>query len=185
MNITKEYLVRNLDSWCKSVDMNGSLTLWQVPSVHALRNHARHEGKRMRGQEKKNRVRNSMNINVGFKECSQATSIREGDVGFERHAAPRSSIVVTVTMKRRTLTRLTIQSATRFRGIVLRRLSICCVIMSKMWSRIGGRDNYFYCDRCGSYYSNALKNGHPCVENAMHRNFMHQNFISEFYIGIL
>lgn len=36
--------------------------------------------------------------------------------------------------------------------------------------RIGGRDNFFHCDRCGSCYSNALQNGHPCVENAMHQN---------------
>ena len=36
--------------------------------------------------------------------------------------------------------------------------------------RIGGRDNYFHCDTCGSCYSLALKGNHQCVERAMHQN---------------
>ncbi|CAK9263233.1 unnamed protein product [Sphagnum jensenii] len=36
--------------------------------------------------------------------------------------------------------------------------------------RGGGRDNFFHCDRCGCCYSNALQNGHPCVEKSMHQN---------------
>uniref|UniRef100_A0A7C9A5B4 RING-type domain-containing protein n=1 Tax=Opuntia streptacantha TaxID=393608 RepID=A0A7C9A5B4_OPUST len=36
--------------------------------------------------------------------------------------------------------------------------------------RIGGRENFFHCYKCGCCYSIILKNSHPCVEGAMHHD---------------
>jgi len=36
--------------------------------------------------------------------------------------------------------------------------------------RIGGRENFFHCFKCGCCYSTILKNGHSCVEKAMHHD---------------
>ncbi|KAJ1689450.1 hypothetical protein LUZ63_013605 [Rhynchospora breviuscula] len=36
--------------------------------------------------------------------------------------------------------------------------------------RIGGRENFFHCFKCGCCYSIVLKNGHSCVEKAMHHD---------------
>lgn len=36
--------------------------------------------------------------------------------------------------------------------------------------RIGGHTNFFHCQRCGCCYANVLKDGHACVERAMHHN---------------
>merc|ERR1712039_273554 len=35
---------------------------------------------------------------------------------------------------------------------------------------MGGRDNYFHCDTCGSCYPKEIQGSHTCVENAMHQN---------------
>uniref|UniRef100_A0A7N0TAV0 Uncharacterized protein n=2 Tax=Kalanchoe fedtschenkoi TaxID=63787 RepID=A0A7N0TAV0_KALFE len=36
--------------------------------------------------------------------------------------------------------------------------------------RIGGKENFFHCDKCRCCFSILLKNGHPCVEGAMHHD---------------
>ncbi|PHT59524.1 hypothetical protein CQW23_01887 [Capsicum baccatum] len=36
--------------------------------------------------------------------------------------------------------------------------------------RIGGAENFFHCSKCRCCYSVLLKNGHPCVEGAMHHD---------------
>ncbi|XP_022749570.1 probable E3 ubiquitin-protein ligase RZFP34 isoform X2 [Durio zibethinus] len=36
--------------------------------------------------------------------------------------------------------------------------------------RIGGRENFFHCYKCGCCYSILPKNSHPCVEGAMHHD---------------
>ncbi|TVU35296.1 hypothetical protein EJB05_17180 [Eragrostis curvula] len=36
--------------------------------------------------------------------------------------------------------------------------------------KIGGRENFFHCSRCGCCYSTVLKNCHACVEGAMHHD---------------
>ncbi|CAJ2654523.1 unnamed protein product [Trifolium pratense] len=36
--------------------------------------------------------------------------------------------------------------------------------------RTGGKDNFFHCKRCGCCYSKEIKEGHHCVERAMHHN---------------
>lgn len=36
--------------------------------------------------------------------------------------------------------------------------------------RTGGSENFFHCYKCGCCYSTLLKNGHPCVEGAMHQD---------------
>ncbi|KAJ7981065.1 RING finger and CHY zinc finger protein [Quillaja saponaria] len=36
--------------------------------------------------------------------------------------------------------------------------------------RTGGEENFFHCKKCGCCYSNIMKDGHQCVERAMHHN---------------
>ncbi|XP_057720465.1 probable E3 ubiquitin-protein ligase RZFP34 isoform X1 [Arachis stenosperma] len=36
--------------------------------------------------------------------------------------------------------------------------------------RTGGRENFFHCYKCGCCYSILLKDGHPCIEGAMHHD---------------
>ncbi|KAJ7947884.1 RING finger and CHY zinc finger protein [Quillaja saponaria] len=36
--------------------------------------------------------------------------------------------------------------------------------------RTGGEENFFHCKKCGCCYSNFMKDGHRCVERAMHHN---------------
>lgn len=36
--------------------------------------------------------------------------------------------------------------------------------------RTGGKDNFFHCNKCGCCYSKLIKDGHHCVEQAMHHN---------------
>ncbi|XP_023524321.1 probable E3 ubiquitin-protein ligase RZFP34 isoform X1 [Cucurbita pepo subsp. pepo] len=38
------------------------------------------------------------------------------------------------------------------------------------FDRIGGRENFFHCHKCGCCYSAILKNSHPCIEGAMHHD---------------
>ncbi|KAK7396848.1 hypothetical protein VNO78_18009 [Psophocarpus tetragonolobus] len=41
------------------------------------------------------------------------------------------------------------------------------VIFAVLIFRVGGRDKFFHCKKCGSCYSVSLQNNHSCVENSM------------------
>ncbi|XP_024394323.1 zinc finger protein BRUTUS-like At1g18910 isoform X4 [Physcomitrium patens] len=116
-----------------------------------------------------------------------------GDVKFVLPAAMKSSIVGIVTMTQRVSMRRMIHNATRLIGASWKRLSVPCAITSKMCNKfvkivasvwasifapsassltmiIGGRDNFFHCDRCGCCYSVELRERHTCVEKSMHQD---------------
>ncbi|TVU47043.1 hypothetical protein EJB05_06621, partial [Eragrostis curvula] len=39
-----------------------------------------------------------------------------------------------------------------------------------LFNRVGGKDNFFHCNKCGSCYSTTLREKHCCIENSMKNN---------------
>uniref|UniRef100_A0A7I4B0K0 CHY-type domain-containing protein n=1 Tax=Physcomitrium patens TaxID=3218 RepID=A0A7I4B0K0_PHYPA len=104
-----------------------------------------------------------------------------------RHCHNDAKCIFRVSMRRM------IHNATRLIGASWKRLSVPCAITSKMCNKfvkivasvwasifapsassltmiIGGRDNFFHCDRCGCCYSVELRERHTCVEKSMHQD---------------
>ncbi|CAL5371883.1 unnamed protein product [Camellia sinensis] len=58
-----------------------------------------------------------------------------------------------------------------FKGTQERRRQRNTIIaMAVVYAGIGGRENFFHCNKCRCCYSVLLKNSHPCVEGAMHND---------------
>ncbi|TYK24178.1 E3 ubiquitin-protein ligase MIEL1 isoform X2 [Cucumis melo var. makuwa] len=119
--------------------------------------------------------------------------IIEGDVRLERPVVMRSLIVGIVIMKLRTHLNWKLLIHMMFLAIKFRRLFVPCVIQNKMFSSTartvesvlgstsaayadslmmttGGKENFFHCKTCGCCYSKLMKDGHRCIERAMHHS---------------
>lgn len=109
-----------------------------------------------------------------------------------RLVAMKSLTAGIATMKQRPVRRMT-PSDTKLFGIILRRLFAQFATPSREFSKlvrlaefawentsaasaislmmmVGGKDNFFHCDRCGCCYAKILENKHVCVENSMEHN---------------
>jgi RING finger/CHY zinc finger protein 1 len=42
--------------------------------------------------------------------------------------------------------------------------------LTENFDRVGGRENFFHCQKCGSCYSTTLREKHCCIENSMKNN---------------